>query len=619
MIAKINRHIILALLTGAAGVFAGCSSDRDILPEEVKMPGAKEDLVTLSLNVSIGGNRQMTRAGEDGEEETTDPNDPNGGYVDQSGDFEKVSELRVIIMHELEWEKLSDKDSIPVSGTVEANRLVVTHDNGMPIYDDLEFEVIAKENKRIYLVANEHYLTASTTDYASATAYLDSFKLETIGENGNKEAPRYEFDKLAKWTVSLPNLTATTEEVTDGLFMPRNNRRLPQTEFFDIYVDRYMETEDVSYANLFLTRAAAKANFYLDTSELFKVGEGEEIVNSKITAIKISGIGTEEYVFPKDALYNPDKYDLISTQIAPGKTKEAYISNFALPEGAKTVTYVLNGLNRVITDPKTEGRPEDFNDLTIDDLSKFTRINTGLPIYFPESILEEGKHYEVSVQINNNEWLSAPLTTNILNIDGKDAIARDTYLPIVIKFLGAADISVEVLPWDREDYYVDYTANVGITDEGCLKIEGVAGQTGDFLALDKDNGQLLLNYGKVATGKFFIASPLNTRWDAYLVTTGGTQDAIQFQIPNPDYVSDTATPDEPKTITTTHISGEVGKDEANFGIVSTVAPGPERNSAQLLVFVTLVNGTQVIANVIRDWDCYTNKKIDRLTVIENAQ
>ncbi|MBD5310962.1 MAG: hypothetical protein HDS13_02195 [Bacteroides sp.] len=593
MISRVSKYVVIALLSSVFGIFTSCSSDKGMLPgDEVEEPALKPDQLTLNLNVSYARQQAFTRA-DKGDED---------GYLDPSGDFEKIKELRVIIVHDLKW---SD-DSVPVSGIVEANRLVATNDQGRPMYDNLEFKVKADEYKRIYLIANEDYLPAPQ-EYSTASQFLDSFK----------EGKDVYFEDLADWTAYLPDYTSGRKEYTVGLFNPtKQDNRLPLTEFFDIYASRLIEAEDMCYANLFLTRAAAKANFFLDTSNYYNNNAGDiPEANTAITAIKISGIAPMEYVFPHDTEYNPSKASLISNVANPSKIDKAYITDFSVPQGARAdeqlVTYALNQLNVEIKKSAT---------------GDSTLINTIRPVYFPESILEPGKRYEVSVQINNRHWLTAPLETNILQITkmengvnvARDAIARNTYLPIIIKFNGAASITVEVLPWDREDYYVDYTANVGFNEGDYLSFpEQEAGQTGDFLSLSEETGQLVLNYGKVARGRFLISSPLGATWNAYLVTTGGVQEAIQFQIPNPNYNPENPESNEPATINTTNISGNVG-EEAEFGIVATLAPGDTQNSASLMVIVTLADGTPVIANVIGDWACSKgDRPINRLTVIEN--
>lgn len=580
------KYTAFTLLTVLGIACTACDSNT-ICPPGVNEPEAPDpERLTLCLDISFDNQTNQTRA----------ENDPDR-YDDPSGTFEKISTLRVIIVRNFTEVEDATTGVITTSGVVEANRLVMTNDAGHPMYDNLEFKVIANEKKRIYLVANEEFITPPV-GYSNTANFLDSFR---VSVDTNEK-----LYLLTDWTVSVPGFTPTMTEIKgygNGLFSPSlssdTRRRLPLTEFFDLEVNRTDEVDDQFYSHLFITRAAAKAQFYLNASDNFT---GEEIKNTYIKAISLSGVGTTEYVFPKATEYSPSKESLIdyTTNDRPASSpkKEAYITTFATPDNLE-VTYIIDDLNIEIE------KPSDGN----------ARVITS-PIYFPESILEPGKYYTVGVQLSNGTWLTAPLAPsdqvgfkhNILSIKEKDverqAIARNTYLPIELKFDGAAQLTVNVLPWDRIDNYVDYSANVGITNEGCLDILGSSGQTGDYLLLDKEAAQLVLNYGKVAHGKFRIDSPIGYTWDAYLITTGGVTDAIQFQIPDPN--------DATKTITTTHISGQIGKD-AEFGIVSTVAPGDEQKSAQLIVMATLATGTQVIVDILKSW----NSTSGILTIIQN--
>ena len=566
------RHIAAAAIVTAMAALSGCVS------EEV-MPCEPENRSTVRLNLTIDTGTAPAGRADLGDHDK---------YEDPSGDFEKIHQLRIIIA------RLADKEE--GKWVIEANRLVATSDEGYPIGDNLEFEVVANEDKRIYLIANERFLTPPVGMTGTATSFLNSFAVVDGDEDDEVD-----FTPFTNWTVSLPNLTDATTTVTTGIFSPNvATNRLPLTEVFDFYVDSNKAVDDICYAHFFLTRAAAKARFYINATDNFT---GTEVANVSIQAIRLSGIGTTEYVFPNNAVYSTPK-ELLT---APGNVIETYITSFATPAANRPVTYEITGLNVEIEKP-ADGKP-----------SLIQGVNGASTIYFPESILAARQHYMVSVQLNDAKgtWLTAPLETNILSIEDdngekRDAIARDTALPIIITFNGATDIRAEVLPWNREDYYVDYAANVGFAgNEKFLEILGTPGQTGDYLSLNKDNAQLVLNYGKTARGTFEIASPIGAQWDAYMITTGGRQDAIQFQIPDPA--------DDTKTITTTHISGKIDGTPANFGIVATVAPGATQNSAQLMVIVTLVDGTPVVADAIKNWNAKdgNGKKIDRLTIIEN--
>ena len=561
MMKKLLKHIYPVVAMVLVGCGSG-SNDPDLeIPDELR-----PDEVTLCLNVSVDG-ASATRAEKDPDRFDT-----------ASGDFEKIQTLRVIIVHEINEDAATGK----ITALVEGNRLVSTNDQGNPLYDNLEFKVKADEKKRVYLIANEKYLTSPVTA-TSTSAFLDSYVVSTAR---NKKP--VDLDMLSGWTISLPDLNPATTAVNKGLFSQYTGGRLPLTEFFDITVGTKEQTVDNRwFSHLFLTRCAAKAQFFLKTSDAFA---GDGMANTRITGITLEGIGTTEYVFPNNAEYAPkSKEELIRNGADITATLEnAYIKSFNTPGDNRTITYKFDNISVEVKKPLTE-----------------PYAITGM-FYFPESILAAGQKYRVGVQFNGDNWFYAPLETNILNIGGRDAVARNTYLPIQLEFDEMAQLSVRVLPWNREDYYVDYTANIGFNENDYLTISGTEGQNGDYLLLDKEAAQLVLNYGKVAQGRFFISSPVAAQWDAYLITTGGTTDAIQFQIPDPT--------DNTKTITTTHISGKVGEDEANFGIVATVAPGSQQNTAQLMVIVTLANGTPVVADVLgKTWGN------DRLTIIENQQ
>ena len=589
----IKYGVTLIAMGGLAVALEGCSAFHEEFSDcayDQSDESTKPVILRLSVDYASGNNTTRT------------DNDPDR-FDDPTGEFEEIETLRVLIIHEL-----SPIDN--TKGVVEANRLVATTSAGIPLYDNLNFEVIPNERKRIYLIANENYLVPpANSNQSTASRFLDSFKPGT----------ETNLNLLSNWVVFMPGTSAVTVDgatVTTSLFSPyleTSKRRLPLTESFDIDVPEFIrndkDDEDnfIFDAGLFLTRAAAKARFYIATGSNYPdTTDGESVVTPTITAITLSGIGSSEFVFPRDTKYSilekddegNSKKEISKNDIWNSLTGSSpnypFITSFSTPNDSHQLSFSLTNLinNRI----RKFSEPMPLHDRLI---------------YFPESILETGQQFTVGVQLNNREWLYAPLETNILKIEGIDAIARDTYLPITITFNNTTDISVKVLPWNREDYYIDYTDNIGFNEEDYLKISGEEGQTGDFLLLDEETGELVLNYGKAAHGKFYIPSPLGSTWDAYLISTGGAQDAIQFQIPDPV--------DSDKTITTTHISGVVGQDIAEFGIVATVAPGPVANTAQLMVIVTLANGTPIVANVIGNWACSKNDISDRLSIIENPQ
>lgn len=413
-------NIILLLgiaIGGASCVFDDYSNCPEPVPEAPFIPDSP-DMLTLCLNVSFDLQENGTRA-----------NDPNGNppYEGPTGSRETISTLRVIIIRDSVAEDANgNPTSTVVKREVEGNRLVATSPLGYPLYDNLNFKVVANENKRIYLIANESSLTPPD-GYQSSTSFLDGFKVKSAFSSDSEAS-------LTDWTVSIPisdikNVEiggVLTDATSDGIFPSFEIKeegkepiisypQIPLTEFFDVYVDSEKAVDDIFTKHLFITRAAAKATFYIDTA-----GSSPAYDNVSITTITLSGIGSEEYVFPNETEYSKGK-----DQTAKIPDLEMYINKFKTPDNLKTLTYLLNNKNFPVVD-KTS--------------NETIREIVGSTIYFPESILKQDEKYQVGVQLSTGVWLTAPLetkgdnTANILSIDGREAVARNTHLKITLKF-----------------------------------------------------------------------------------------------------------------------------------------------------------------------------------------
>ncbi|MDE6480162.1 MAG: hypothetical protein K2L45_07805 [Muribaculaceae bacterium] len=581
------RYKAFSLLALMGAVCAGCHSDAPCTPggEEPDVPVPDPEKVTLCLNVSFDGQEGQTRA----------ENDPDG-YEDPSGDFEKISTLRVIIVRNYKEEPAAN-GGVFQTGIVEANRLVATNDQGHPIYDDLEFKVIANEKKRIYLVANEQYLTPpanfTTSINPTASKFLDTYSVDKVSTD---------LSSLTNWTVSLPDVPASGI-VTRGLFSSSDSDkpgRLPLTEIFDdVFIDRKKAVDETCYSHLFLTRTAAKARFFLDTSDNFK---NDGAIVPEIESISLSGIGTMEYVFPNNATYTPSKESLLGDTPTYTGNVENYINNFNMPPNSNIVTYLIEDINeKVIAIPS--------NEVQYLDEAKTKRLGKSISntFYFPESILDNGENYNVTVKLKDGSILTAPIETNILKIAGKgNAIARNTYLPIVITFNGALDIRVEVLPWSSEVYEFDFSDHVGMSDDGAVSfIESTYAENG----FDRNTGRLVLrDYPNATTGSFTIGSPVGHRWDAYLVTTQGEMNVIQFV---------TGKDASGNNVYSDHISGKVG-EKVNFNVAATMSAGNQQREAILQVMVTLdYGGISVPVNILEGGSY--GEGTENITFIQNAR
>lgn len=394
----IRRYTLIPLFALLAALFTGCS-DR-VEPEMAKM-------VTLRLVVDTGA--QSSRAAE-----------APDYFEKPSGDFENISTLRVIL--------INDKNLI------EDNKIVRTAATGAPLYDNLEFKT-PSGNKQVYLIANEASLTvpdAFRDKYSSVTAFLDDvYKSETLFSS-------YTFDE---WRVTLPTDydEQAVQNVTRSLFADNPDAvGVPLTESFRFNVagsadtQQYDQTQTVQ---LFLTRAAAKVSYNVVVDEDYKAS------GVNITGIKLNGLNVAQYVFPRKAVY--------SIKNSEGEVENIDKEAIIYPGLPKPV----NAVNRFITSFETPGRyfsgagasmvmnlsPQDYVEI-----APKTNATRG-PVYITESLMPDAtSRFTVQVELDGNgNWLDAkPLgvgtdhdvVNNILLVNGKQAIARNTHLIVQIHF-----------------------------------------------------------------------------------------------------------------------------------------------------------------------------------------
>ncbi len=401
---QIRRFTLIPFIALLVASLMGCSQQE----EDVPQPQEKEDGVTLRLVIDTGAESSRAVAPD---------------YFEKpDGEFENIYTLRVIIV------KVTGSESVP--DKIEANRLVHTTSTGEPIDDHLQFKV-STGSKKIYLIANEASLSlprAVGNSYVSVTDFLDNaYKI-------NSEFSSTVFDG---WMVNLPGNQA---EVTQSLYSDNSNAKgLPLTEFFDFNVGATPETQqydDIEYVKLFLTRAAAKVTYSVEVDPEYK-GSG---VN--VTGIRLNGLNMQQYVFPRNAEYSIKNEDGSVTPIA----KDAVIT--------PTRPSVITPLDRFITSFDTPARlyPERGGASIVMNLAEedYIAIKAGNektvgPAYFPESkIPNTTEKFSVQVELDGDgNWLEAkPLgvgeyngvANNILQINGAQAIARNTHLKITIRF-----------------------------------------------------------------------------------------------------------------------------------------------------------------------------------------
>lgn len=418
MILHSLRHTAAAALTLAAMALAACSSEADA-------PSAPSEEtrgdVTLRLKVSTADSAPPSR---------TDLGDKDG-YEGPEGEFESIATLRVIILHDSPRK-------------VEGNRMVATDDKGNPINDNLEFKVSSNELKWVYLIANEASLPlpANVTEFSTVSEWLDHF-------TSGVELP---LDVMQNWTAGYTSEQLHSQNVTASIF--GDQRHLPLTEVFRLQSvklphpdysgdgsgDQGTEsgtTGNISLtqeANLFLTRAAAKATFRFDFSNY-----PDNVSGVQVTAVRLKGLSQREFVFPNSTIYSPGKYTAEGEgYINVVENNERYITYFESPSENSTVDFLFN--EDAGFEPVEMKKPAGVSETD-------KKLIVRGPIYFPESLSPNATDaYKVEVLLSdptnpeNSYWSEAkPLATNILEFTDKggvkhQAISRNTHLYIDIKF-----------------------------------------------------------------------------------------------------------------------------------------------------------------------------------------
>lgn len=401
----------LAALALLAPALAGCSSAEVVVPdvpEEDDDPG-----VTLRLSVAVASRGNVSRA-----------DIGNEGYEPAATELEQVKTLRVLITGQ--------------SGILDHNRMVTmtTKPDGKlePVNDNLNFKVGSNEHIRIWLLANEATLpmpegvTVPGNPAATVSDWLNALYRGTDID-----------EALLAWTVT-PYSDVTDDGIaTVSAFDGKYN---PMSEMFEILTlpkladlgdgelpggseQLVTRKQDVS---VFITRAVSKVTYRFDFSQF----QGSGL---SVTDVRLNGLSRDEYVFPNDAVYAPAKYKADGTvneiKNADGKViPDRYITSFASPQPGAVVN-----LQPAMT-PVEMVRAAD-------------KVIRG-PYYFAESLSDLAENaYTVLVCLKNPDdendagtWLEAkPLVDNILAVDGKEAIARNTHLYIDIRFRDINDIT----------------------------------------------------------------------------------------------------------------------------------------------------------------------------------
>ncbi len=373
--------IVLSLL-----LLVGCNGNNDApdsptsnSPNQGKVPN-----VTLNLKVAVLENEQADGKGKICSRAFD--TDSDGTFEAPAWIFEKMSTLRVIIVR-------MGPGSI---NTIEHNRLVHLDPSTGAILDDenLKFQVISGENKRIYLFANE-----AAVDY-------DFSRLEPL--RGFPDG------QIANLLINRPE---------NGAYIDNDNsdqrKYIPMSEYFDVNVPKpEVLTEDTEQkVSLFVTRSVIKFSFNISTDD-------DYIPNGlSIEGLKISGLADSGYYLPRNTIYNPAKGEASTLDL-----KGRYIVQFDVPPFATYSDYTFP-----------------FNLVSSDLIPGLNKDYTPA-IYFPESKSAKDKEkessYTISLLLDNEDVSYTPQPLQI-----KD-IPRNTHVKVNIKIKNTSiSMEVEVLPY----------------------------------------------------------------------------------------------------------------------------------------------------------------------------
>lgn len=459
---------------------------------------------------------------------TTEMPSTRGGMTRAAGDDTYFEEP------DRECERLNTLRVIIVNkstGTVEANRQVKMGANGQPTGDNLTFKVKAGE-KKIYLWGNEQTLPAELQEVLAGQTAGTTFATTAV--------------EGATWSRAAGRALLDLRERSEWEYVP-------MSEAFDVTVAESTSDEDVYQTeSLFITRAVTKFSFEIKKSADFTGASVDEI-----EAIEVSGVGASEFALPRNTVYDPAK-GVASNYPLGGR----YITQFSVPETGNPRTAFEFALPSALN-PANLGA---------------TGYKYEPSIYLPESA--GASDFECRLRYTNGEY-SRPV-----KLENLPTLARNTHVKVVITIGNNKSmlLTVTALPWDYEENSFDYSDHIGQTREGAL-----AFVAGTYASLDMTTARVVMNtYPQALEGTFGLSSPVGARWDAYLVTRTGEQNAIQFKTTD---ASGAAT-------TSTHIWGYIDNRKVNFTVVPIMSAGTEARSATMHVIVTTSTGVTVPVNIL---------------------
>lgn len=311
--------------------------------------------------------------------------------------------------------------------------------------DGLKYKVDPNTDYKVYLIANEEGIADFNTLFADikvGNTYLaNSLEQIVIGSSEG----------------GLPIIEDTQSDLP-----------VPMTEIFDITTstDKATSTDNgvVQNETFFITRAASKFSFYFFISDDFEElnpADNQTVIQS----VKIGNLGKNEYLFPFETKYTPDK-DADRTNV------KREITKFTIPEeGNGLGDYVFDLPNpfKLSDLPK---KPSGFNPNNTEDLEGSNIRKYAPLIYFPETKGDKVDGLYCTISFDGENYLTPVKLPNL-----PYRLPRNTHVVVIIT-VGATsmDVIVDVQPYAQVVLNPDF----GLTRD----------EEGNILVRDK-NGKLI--------------------------------------------------------------------------------------------------------------------------------
>lgn len=314
--------------------------------------------------------------------------------------------------------------------------------------DGLKYKVDFETKYKVYLIANEYGIPN----------YNQIFSEIKVGQQYEKDYLENQVIEIAE--AGKPIINASQSDLP-----------VPMTEIFEITTEKpkqlTVSNEVIQEETFFITRAASKFSFYFfkaDDLELLESTENQ----CEIKSIRIGGLGKNEYLFPNETDYFPEKKDRNDRN-----NDNRDITSFKIPNqenGTGDFTFELQ------TPFKLKDLPTKSPNFNIKNptagLSE-SGIKKHVPlIYFPESKGNESGDLDCTISFDGENYLPA---VRLPNLPYK--LPRNTHVVVIITVNATSiDVVVDVQPFAQVDLNPDF----GLTRD----------ENGNILVRDK-NGKLI--------------------------------------------------------------------------------------------------------------------------------